>query len=419
MTFMHILFLADAIFDDIPGGSRVVARELACGLTARGQQVTILAGHQKPGTPDDALLGGVRVVRYHGAGSPLAFVREGRKACARLWAEQPFDVVHTHFSYAALGPLQAVTAHVPHVRTFHGPWDEEGWVEDTTGRQGKLGMAKARLKRSLRRRVEAANLQRSRAVLVLSEHSRGEVQAFGYPDRNITLIPGGTDIDRFRPAPDKWAVRQSLGLPQDRTLLLSVRRLAPRMGLDNLIRALPTVVAQCPDALLLIGGKGPEREHLEQLAAETGMANHVSLLGFIPDDRLAAHYQAADIFVLPTLALEGFGLVTTEALACGLPVIGTPIGATPEILSGLDDRLISQGTAPEDLAQAILGYLGGDWSADLTPERLYRHVAQRYTWERHVAETEKVYHALLSAAHSARRTPAEDHVPHAAPDQIL
>ena len=396
MTFMHILFLADAIFDDIPGGSRVVARELACGLTARGHQVTILAGHQKPGTPDDTLLGGVRVVRYHGAGSPLAFVREGRKACARLWAEQPFDVVHTHFAYAALGPLQAVPAHVPRVRTFHGPWDEEGWVEDTTSRQGKLGMAKARLKRSLRRRVEAANLQRSRAVLVLSEHSRGEVQAFGYPDRNITLIPGGTDIDRFRPAPDKWAVRQSLGLPQDRTLLLSVRRLAPRMGLDNLIRALPAVVARIPDLLLLIGGQGPERASLEALAAELGMTGHVQMLGFIPNLELAAHYQAADLFVLPTAALEGFGLVTAEALACGLAVVGTPVGATPEILGGLDDRLVALGTAPEDLSRAILGYLQGDWAAHLTPARLHGFVAARYTWERHVAETERVYRSLLS-----------------------
>ena len=395
---MRILFLADAIFDDIPGGSRVVARELACGLTARGHDVTILAGRQTPGGPDEVRMGDVRVLRYPGAGNPLAFVREGRRACARLSAEHPFDVVHTHFAYAALGPLQAVPRDVAHVRSFYGPWDEEGWVEDTSRPLGPLGMAKARVKRSLRRRVEAANLKRSRAVVVLSEHSCAEVRAFGYPDRGIHLIPGGTDTDRFHPAADKRTVREGLGLPHDRTLLLSVRRLAPRMGLDNLIRALPAVVARCPDALLLIGGKGPERARLEALAGETGMGGHVRLLGFIPDDRLAAHYQSADLFVLPTLALEGFGLVTTEALACGLPVVGTPVGATPEILGGLDERLVTRGTNREALAHTILRYLQEDWAVTLTPERLHRFVSENYTWERHVAAVESLYVSLIAEA---------------------
>src|SRR5207249_11624167 len=63
-----------------------------------------------------------------------------------------------------------------------------------------------------------------------------------------------------------------------------------------------------------------------------------SFLGFIPDETLPSYYHAADVFVLPTRELEGFGLVTVEALACGTPVLGTPVGATPEVLSGLEDR---------------------------------------------------------------------------------
>lgn len=395
---MQILFFADAVFEDIPGGSRVVARELARGLAARGHGVTFLVGRQTPGAPDDVTQDGVRIVRYPGAGNPLAFVREGRRACSRLWAERGFDVVHTHFAYAAVGPLQAAPRGVPHVRSFYGPWDEEGWVEDTTGRLGTLGRATARVKRRLRHWVEAANLRRSRAVVVLSRHSRGEVRAFGYSDTDIHLIAGGTDVRRFVPSGDKAAVRQELGLPPDRTLLLSIRRLAPRMGLDNLIQAMPSIVARRPDVLLLIGGKGPEQEPLERLATALGMQGHVRLLGFLPDDRLAAHYQAADLFVLPTLALEGFGLVTTEALACGVPVVGTPVGATPEILGGLDPRLIAAGATPEALTQAVVSFLEGDWASALTPERLHRYAADHYTWERHVAAVEAVYLSLMDDA---------------------
>lgn len=393
---MRILFLADAIFEDIPGGSRVVARELACGLVARGYEVTLLAGRQAPGGMDDSRVGGLRVVRYPGAGNPLAFVREGRQACARLWAERPFDLVHTHFAYAALGPLQALPDGTPHLRSFYGPWDEEGWIADAAERRRPLGRAKARVKRSLRHQVEAANLRRSRAVVVLSEHSRGEVRAFGYPDRNIHLTAGGTDVRRFMPAKDKAVVRRSLGLPPDRTLLLSVRRLAPRMGLDNLIRALPVIAARCPNALLLIGGQGPERERLERLAAELRMEAHVRLLGFIPDAQLAAHYQAADLFVLPTSALEGFGLVTTEALACGVPVIGTPVGATPDILAGLESRLVTRDSSPSALAEAILAFLEGNWAQSLTPDLLHQFVCERYTWKRHVNAVEAVYEQTIN-----------------------
>ncbi len=402
---MRILFLADAVFEDIPGGSRVVARELARGLTARGHEVTFLVPRQTPGTPDDEAQGGVRVVRYAGAGRPLDFVREGCRACARLWTGGPFDLVHTHFAYAAHGPLRAVPAGTPHLRSFYGPWDEEGWVADADARRLLPGLVKARVKRVLRHQVEAASLRRSRAVVVLSDHSRGEVRAFGYPDKGIHLIAGGTDVERFVPTEDKAAVRRSLGLPPDRTLLLSVRRLAPRMGLDKLIRALPAVIARHPDVLLLIGGQGPERERLERLVADLGMENHVRLLGFIPDDALAAHYQAADLFVLPTTALEGFGLVTTEALSCGLPVLGTAVGATPEILSRLDPRLVVPESSAPALASAILDFLEGGWGRSLSPALLRGLVLDHYQWDRHVEAVERLYGELAGRSPATR--PAE------------
>ena len=393
---MNLLFLADAVFEDIPGGSRVVARELARGLVGRGHEVTFLVARHGPDAPDDERRGGVRIVRYAGAGQAGAFVRAGRRAAARLWAEGGFDVVHTHFAYAALGPLSVLPRGVPHVRSFYGPWDEEGWVEDAQGRRGPGQRVKALLKRQVRHMIEATNLRRSAAAVVLSEHSRREVLAFGCPPGRIRLIPGGADVERFHPAEDGAVARERLGLPAGRTLLLSVRRLAPRMGLDNLIRAMPAVIARRPDVLLLIGGKGPERERLERLVAERGLGEHVRLLGFIADDDLATHYQAADAFVLPTLALEGFGLVTTESLACGTPVLGTPVGATPEILRRLDARLVLPGTTPEALAEGVTAFLGGDWRAGLTPERLHRFVQDNYTWDAHVQAVEQIYQEMIA-----------------------
>ncbi len=395
---MRLLFLADAVFDDLAGGSRVVARELARKHVSNGHEVTFLVGRQIPNTPDDERTKeGIRIVRYNGAGSAIDFVRNGRAASARLWSENPFDIIHTHFAYAAIGPLQAIPKRTPHVRTFHGPWDEESWLEETAQPLPWFKMLLASIKKKMRHQVEVSNLNRSAAVLTLSDYFRNTViNSYGVRDKFVRVIPGGTDVARFMPTSNKMLLRGELGLPQERKIILSVRRLAPRMGLDNLIKAMPAVIEKHPDALLLIGGKGREREHLDSLIVDLHLSDHARMIGFISDDQLARFYQAADVFVLPTLALEGFGLVTTEALASGLPVIGTPVGATPEILASLESRLVAAGTTPSDLSSALISFLGGSWAGELTPQRLHKYVTDRYTWDRYAQKVEEIYSAVAA-----------------------
>jgi glycosyltransferase involved in cell wall biosynthesis len=167
------------------------------------------------------------------------------------------------------------------------------------------------------------------------------------------------------------------------------------MGLDNLIEAMKKVAQQIPNVLLLIGGKGPEAERLQGLVEEYKLQPNVQMVGFIPDEKLAKYYRAADVFVLPTTALEGFGLVTVEALACGTPVIATPIGASPELLGPLDGRLLTQSPAPEDLAQAIVDFLTSSWRNELSTEQLRDYVMSRYTWQRHAEAIERIYQKIL------------------------
>lgn len=397
---MNILFLADAFFPDKPGGSRVVARETALRLAARGHQVTLLVARQVAGTPDEEEIApGFRVVRYAGAGHAANFVKQGREHAARLWQDAPFDIVHTQFAYAAHGPAQAMPSSAIHVRTFHGPWDGEGFVEDTArleAAQSPLQKAKLTLKRALKRRmrrqIEQQSLARSRAVVVLSAQMRREALGYGVSAAKIHQIAGGVDTLRFAPPPGgKSAARRALGIETDGPMLFCVRRLAPRMGIGNLISAMRAVVAAHPDAQLFIGGNGPERANLERQIADLKLDANVRLLGFVAEAELATYYGAADLFVLPTAALEGFGLVTVEALACGTPALGTPIGATPEILGALDARLLAPSADADGLARGILSFLDSDWRHELTPERLRDFVLQNYSWERHVDALEALY----------------------------
>jgi glycosyltransferase involved in cell wall biosynthesis len=119
-----------------------------------------------------------------------------------------------------------------------------------------------------------------------------------------------------------------------------------------------TVAREFPDVLLLIGGSGYLREHLQTSILEQGLERNVRLLGFIPEDLLPAYYQAADLFVLPTLQYEGFGLATIESLACGTPVLGTPVGATPEVLEPVGDELLFRDASAEAIALGINSWLG-------------------------------------------------------------
>lgn len=149
----------------------MVAWELARRLVQYGHDATFLVPHHRTGTPNEEWVDGIHILRYSGAGKAFQFVRQGREACARLWSRGAYDIVHTHFAYAALGPLQAVPAFVPRVRTFHGPWDEEGWSDDTAlGASRSLPrLLKARLKKALRFHVERDSLRGSRKVVTLSD----------------------------------------------------------------------------------------------------------------------------------------------------------------------------------------------------------------------------------------------------------
>lgn len=241
---------------------------------------------------------------------------------------------------------------------------------------------------TIRRWCERLVMRRCARVVVLSDFMRHRVQTVhGIPADRIHLIPGAVDVTRFAPAGDRSVVRRELGLPADRTILVTVRNLVPRMGLETFVRAVAMLRADDPSILVLIGGEGPLRDGLERLIQEQHLKDHVRMLGFVPEQDLPKYYQAADLVVLPTAELEGFGLVTIEALACGTPVVGTPVGATPEILNQVDPALLARETNAGALADALRAAIGrfranpGERAA--LAAKGVEIVRARYTWDQH------------------------------------
>jgi glycosyltransferase involved in cell wall biosynthesis len=159
------------------------------------------------------------------------------------------------------------------------------------------------------------------------------------------------------------------------------------------------VVAAVPDVLLCIAGQGPLTRSLQAQAERLGLMRNIRFLGFVADEALPHLFYAADINVVPTIALEGFGLVAAEAMATGTPSMVTPVGGLPEVVGGLSQNLIFSGTKATDLAEGLIGVLTGALKLPGRKE-CREYIEDRFTSRLMALRTAEVYRELIEHAPS-------------------
>jgi glycosyltransferase involved in cell wall biosynthesis/SAM-dependent methyltransferase len=388
---LRVLMVSDVSPCYPAGGGERMLWEQARRLAARGHDVRVVArADAEGGAPrfherEDVRIRSFPVNRRSIAGFVMSSILGARRATSEELAREGADLLHLHQPLAGYGAL-ALSAgrRLPSLYSFYSPSPLE--YRSRRGmtarhRAGLVGASGAAMLWAF----ERACLKRVELVHVLSHFAASQVwKLYAVPSDRIVMIPGAASTERFQPAADRRAIRLSLGIAPDRSLLFTVRNLESRMGVDNLLRAMSMLKSRRPDAVLLIGGAGSLRGALEAQSRALGIDDRVTFLGFVPDEALPRYYQAADVFVLPTRELEGFGLVTVEALACGTPVLGTPIGATPEILRPLCASLVLGGTAPDAIAQGLERFLEEKARDPEGYERLRlacrAHCERHYTW---------------------------------------
>jgi glycogen synthase len=306
-----------------------------------------------------------------------------RRELRQTFSEQQPDLVAAHFALYTFPVLDTLRMQ-PMVFHFHGPWALERQV-----RGGKTLdiRAKAALERVVYRRATRC--------IVLS-HSFGDMlfHEYGVPLERIRRVPGGVDVGRYTSALTKREVRERLDWPPDRPIVLTVRRLVRRMGLENLISAISEVRRRVPEVLLLIAGKGELSKELKAQVLTLGLEHSIRFLGFVSDEDLPTVYRAADLSIVPTVALEGFGLVAAESLAAGTPVFVTPVGGLPEVVSGLSADLVLSGSDVGSLAEGLEAALEGELSLP-DAEACRNHVRVRYDWPVVAARVQEVYAEAL------------------------
>ncbi|HLG69029.1 MAG TPA: glycosyltransferase family 4 protein [Chloroflexota bacterium] len=378
---MTALVITDVFFPDTVGGAGRTARKLADGL-AREMDVVVVTRNEGGRLRPKEMAGGLEIHRFFVDRShPRRFfssaVKNSVTLIAQLSRARRFDRLVISQPLSGIGALPLLRS-VPAVYTFHSPWSEEYRTQIGSGTP-----AQSRQQAALwaRRLAERALVRRCRRVMVHSRYmGRLLRRIHGVSWDRIASIPGGVDLERFRPGPASEA-RERLGLPQDAEILLTVRNLMPRMGLSELLSAFQVLRANRERAYLVIAGDGPLRDELHRQISKLGLASCVQLAGRVADEDLPDFYRAADVFVLATTALEGFGLVTVEALASGIPVIATPVGASPEILTQLDGSLVAKSAAGQDIARALQALLSRPLSERQALARCGRELCERlYAW---------------------------------------
>lgn len=305
--------------------------------------------------PQQEQRGGVQILRPHFGLLPKvgarfnagAIVRAVLPLVRRLHAAQPFDLIDAQFfhpdGYAAVR-IAAVLGLPVSIKARGADIQHWGRQRATAGQVRKAG-------------------RRATGLLSVSKGLIDDMAALGIPREKVGLHRTGLDTDLFRPY-DRRLCRDQFGLPRDRPVLATVGALIPRKGQRFVIEAL----TKLPDAILLIAGHGPDEAMLRELAKTTGVAERVHFLGAVPHGELPVLLNAADVFVLPSSS-EGLANAWVEALACGTPVVTTPIPGAQELITDPDwGRLVPRESA------AIAAGVSAMLASRPSPERVQEAV---------------------------------------------
>jgi len=350
---------------DVACGCSNLAYEEAKYLAAAGNEVWLVAPAVSPNAPACERREGVNLLRYSVPQFQVLNPRRawahqvGARAILERFVRGPVDVVHGHVPLSFQAACDLYGSQAKTCYTVHSPVAKEMEIE--WPKKGVAGWLRHGVGLPWLNRIERGCLARSQRVTAFSEFTKDLlIQAHG--ERlagKITVIPGWVDLNRFTIVADRQTAKLQLGWPTDRPVLFTLRRLVPRVGIDRLLRATRKLLDRGLDFHLMIGGAGPLRASLEILGCELGLTGRVRFLGYVPDSHLPLMYGACDAFVLPSAALECFGLITIEALACGRPVLASPLAAIPEILNRFEPRWMARSANEEAIADLLADFLLG------------------------------------------------------------
>ncbi len=376
-------------------------RALMKAQVAKGWQVAGVTGVRHPEAgPDGETVDGLTFYRTPPIGPARSPIREWREigalaarieALVKDW--QP-DLLHAHSPVLdAMAALRVgKRLGIPVLYEIRAFW-EDAAVGNGTGREGSA-------KYFLTRQLETHAVKSADAVAVICEGLRGDLIARGVDPAKIVVSPNGVDLELFGdPPPRDAGLATDLGLATSDAVIGFIGSYYDYEGIDDLIAAMPALVAAQPAARLLLVGGGPMEAALKAQAAASPVANRIHFVGRVPHSQVERYYSLVDILAYPRKKMRLTDLVTPlkplEAMAQGKLVAASDVGGHRELI---EDGVTGTLFAPDDpaaIAEALAKLLAQRemWSKRRRTARIF--VEKHRNWSSNILRYEPVYQRLL------------------------
>ena len=404
------------------GGIGSVVFHLAGHFVQLGHEVTIITRSHHEKTPSQE---GVEVIPVKWAKLPMAFTRSyGKsavKALKKLHAKKPVDIINAHLPLVSwkCKEFRWLEQNVaPIVSCLHGSWlgEKEGVKRAAAAKESATWKNPNDLAilttAGWYSKYERAGVLESSICVANSQSTLKEFQRWYKPDENFDceVILWGCDHKVFRPPNiddeaeqlEHERIRHLYGCADEESLnysaktktpmLLAVGRLVARKGYMTLLRAMPAILQENPNAKLVIVGRGHMKSSLEKNAKKLGISDSIHIQSSLSFEELAQHFRSADLVVYPSY-YEGQGLIPLESLASGTPVATVNQEPLTEMVDDSVGGLFKRGE-PEDLARCVNEMLASEETAEkaiLGRER----VLSRYTYEHNASDYVAVFNRAI------------------------
>lgn len=317
------------------------------------------------------------------AGESIPFLRNMVFPPRSLRTLRNFDLVHTQYHPGIFaGDLAAVLLKKPHVFTFHGFAPIRAWRNP----KQTLKMVDHRLG------TFAALRSNVHKIITVSHFLKAElIKRYFVDESMIRVIYNGVDLERFTPNVSGGIIRKRYNLGK-RPVILYLGRLAPYKGVQFLIKAIPEVLKELPEAKFLIGGGVRyDTADLYGLVKRSKIGKSVIFTGYVSDQDVRKLYATCDVFCYPSL-WEGFGLEPAEAHACGKPVVAFHNCALPEVVHDGCTGVLVPPRSVEALAEALISLLHDEERRIHMGHAARKRVSRLFSWEKAADQTLEVYH---------------------------
>lgn len=224
-----------------------------------------------------------------------------------------------------------------------------------------------------------------------AEHMREALVSHGANRAKVDVINFGTDCRLFNPARRDLGLARELGFPQGAPLVISLRGLKPVYDISTLIRAVPLVLAEVPEARFVVASDGPDRQSLEKAAADAGVAEMVRFTGYLSDDDLQRYTASATVYVSTSLSDGGIAASTAEAMAAGVPAVVTAFGDNADWVKDGETGYLFPCSDHRALADRVVRLLRDEASCRAIGGKARNLILERNNYETQMARVEAMY----------------------------